>query len=192
MLRLQEHINVWRGALLALLFVALLGPWWFDRIVVPAQYACTTAVRLEGDFCGIPMAGIWTLLWIVAVPANMLAGLTSGNTTVADFLKGVPISLVLCSLVLPFISTVILILRGEGPRRRVFQIIACGLAAGAGLFFGLSSHPALFWVLWGVWLYTGLAVMALILELLAASKGRRSVADPGPIPLPGSPADSAQ
>jgi len=37
----------------------------------------------------------------------------------------------------------------------------------------MSSHPKLFWVLWGIWLYIGLAASALILEVLTLAAGRR-------------------
>jgi hypothetical protein len=71
---------------------------------------------------------------------------------------------------LPFVSTVFLMLRGESPRQRVLHLGACGLAAGAGLYIGLSSHPRLFWALWGVWLYIGVAASAPMLELLVTFK----------------------
>jgi hypothetical protein len=37
----------------------------------------------------------------------------------------------------------------------------------------VSSNPKLFWELWGIWLYTGLAARAMILEVLTvrASEG---------------------
>ena len=35
MLWLQEHKTVWRVAILALLLVAIMGPWIFDKINVP-------------------------------------------------------------------------------------------------------------------------------------------------------------
>jgi hypothetical protein len=175
MLRNREFKNVWRLAILALLFVALLGPWWFDLIFVPAEYACTTAIRLDDKFCGIPMAGIGILFMMISLPLEGVVRLATGAITPGDlfnenFIRGLLVVLLLLSLVLPFFSTVFLIRKKGSPRRRVFHRIGWGLAAAAGLWFGLSNHPELFWVLWGVWLYIGVAVCALILELLIPDK----------------------
>jgi hypothetical protein len=44
---------VWRGLLLLLFFLAMAGPWMFDRIWVPAEYTCSAPfVRLDENFCG--------------------------------------------------------------------------------------------------------------------------------------------
>jgi hypothetical protein len=176
MVWLQENKTGWRAAILVLLGVAILGPWWFDLIVVPAQYECTTAIRLDGDFCGIPMAGAWILIWVITVPINSIRGLVTGAITLADLrsetLRGILGGLLLCALLLPFIHTLFLFRHRESRRQQVFSLIVWGLAVGAGLWFGLSSHPNLFWVLWGVWLYSGLAAGALILEALMLLRGR--------------------
>jgi hypothetical protein len=62
----------------------------------------------------------------------------------------------------------------------MFHVVAWGLAVGIGLLLGLSGSwrlslvfSRLFWVLWGIWLYIGLAGSALILEVLALVAGRR-------------------
>jgi len=75
--------------------------------------------------------------------------------------------------VLPFFSTLLLIVRGDRRRRQVFNVAAWGFAAGMGLLIGMFSYPKLFWMLWGIWLYIGLAVSALILEVLTLAAGRR-------------------
>lgn len=47
----KPRINNCRVVILLSLLVAIMGPWTFDRIHVPAQYTCSTPfVRLEGDF----------------------------------------------------------------------------------------------------------------------------------------------
>jgi hypothetical protein len=167
---IKDHKTGLRMTILVLLLVALLGPWWFDRIVVPVEYTCPSAVRLEGDYCGIPMAGAWILFWVFTMPISFVTGLIAGATTLADLriesLRSLWVSLYLCAIVLPFFNTLFLILHGESRRQRVFTSIVWFLAVAGGLLFGFSSYPNLFWVLWGVWLYIGLALSALILELL--------------------------
>jgi hypothetical protein len=174
---INKHKRFWRVAILVLLLVAIMGPWIFDRINVPSEYSCSPNIRLDGDFCGVPMPGIWILFWMVAAPISEVVGLVTGATVLADFgvvfLKRLLASLVLLLIVLPFFSTLRLILRGDRTRQQVFHVVLWALAAGIGLLFGLSSLPKLYWVLWGTWLYIGLAVSALILEVLALVTGRR-------------------
>ena len=53
-----EHKRLWGIAILALLLLAILGPWAYDQINVPAEYPCSAPfIRLEGDFCGVPYSG---------------------------------------------------------------------------------------------------------------------------------------
>ena len=166
-------------AILVLLLVAIMGPWgFFEPVNVPSEYPCSAPyIRLEGDKCGEPTPIIWMFYWFVSMPISMVVGLVTGATVLTDF--GIEfvyillICLLLLTLVLPFFSTLLLILRGDRTRQQVFNVAAWGLAAGIGLLFGLSSLPRLYWVLWGFWLYIGLAVSALVLELLVLVVGRR-------------------
>jgi len=176
---IQEHKTVWRVAILVLLLVAIMGPWgFFEPVNVPSDYPCSAPyIRLEGDMCGEPTPIIWMFYWFVSMPISMVVGLVTGATVLTDF--GIEfvyillICLLLLTLVLPFFSTLLLILRGDRTRQQVFNVAAWGLAAGIGLLFGLSRLPRLYWVLWGFWLYIGLAVSALVLELLVLVVGRR-------------------
>jgi hypothetical protein len=72
--------------------------------------------------------------------------------------------------VLPIFSTMLLILRGDRRCRRLFHAVAWALAAGLGLLYGMVSHTSASWALWGVWLYIGVAVSALILEIVTFSR----------------------
>jgi hypothetical protein len=168
---INEHKKVWRAAVLIVLVVAIMGPWFFDRIHVPAQYPCS--FRLEGDFCGVPASGTYLFFGAVSEFLYRSGQLLSGAMGFGKWARGLFIGLLLSLLVLPFFSTLLLILAGDQRRRQVFNIVAWGLAAGIGLLIGLFSYPKLFWVLWGIWLYIGLAASALILEVLALVAGRR-------------------
>jgi hypothetical protein len=160
---------------LIVLVVAVTGPWTFDRIHVPAEYPCS--FRLEGDFCGVPMPGIRLIGWVVGGFVYTSAGLVTGAMGFAEsarlFLVSLFLFLLVFLLVLPFFSTLLSILRRDRRRRQVFNVVAWGLAVGIGLLIGLSSYPKLYWALWGIWLYIGLAASALILEVLALVAGRR-------------------
>ncbi len=172
---MNEHKRIWRVAVLGLLLVAIAGPWIFDLIFVPSEYSCSTpAVRLEGDYCGIPMSGTWVLSAMFGIPVNIVVELGTGTTVLTDRIRELLFSLLGFLLVLPFFSTLFLILCGDRRRQLVFHVAAWSLAAGLGLWIGMSSHPKLFWVLWGIWLYVGLAASALILEVAMLAKKRPS------------------
>ncbi len=170
---INKHKRVWRVIILVLLLVAIMGPWTFDRINVPSEYPCSTPnIRLEGDFCGIPMSGIWIFSMMAGGFINASVGLVMSATGFTEWTRVFLFSLVLFLLMLPFFSTLLLILGGGHRRRQMFQAGAWGLASGIGLLIGISRYPKLFWALWGVWLYIGLAASALILEVLALAAGR--------------------
>ncbi len=170
---INEHKRVWRVAILVLLLVAIMGPWTFtDRINVPAEYPCSAPfIRLEGDFCGTPLSGIWIIGGFISMGVGLVTGATGFTDRGGGFLCVFLFIIVL--LVLPFFSTLLLIVRGDRRRRQVFNVAAWGFAAGMGLLIGMFSYPKLFWMLWGIWLYIGLAVSALILEVLTLAAGRR-------------------
>ncbi len=174
MLWINEHKNVWRVAILVMVLVAFLGPWTFDLIWVPSEYSCSAPfIRLDNDFCGKPLPGIWFFRWMVIGFVYASAGLVTGAMVFIEWVRLFLFSLFLFLLVLPFFSTLLLILRGDRRRRQVINIAAWSLAAGIGLLIGMSSHPKLFWVLWGIWLYIGLAASALILQVLMLAAERR-------------------
>jgi hypothetical protein len=179
---INEHKRVWRVAILVLLLVAIMGPWTFDRINVPAEYPCSAPdIRLEGDFCGMPISGIWIFSWMIGGFIIMGVELVTGATGFADsggeFLRAFLFIMVLLLLLLPIFSTLFLIVRGDRRRRQVFNAAAWGLAASIGLLIGITIYQKLFWRLWGIWLYIGLAVSALILEVLTLVAGTRPARD---------------
>jgi hypothetical protein len=160
---MNEHKRVWRVAVLVLLLVAIAGPWAFDLILVPSEYSCSApAYRLEGDYCGIPMSGIWILLALVGPLPSLVAALFTGTTAALDRASW----FVLLGLLplLPLITTPIMVLRGGRRYLLVYHVGALCLGVGWGLFVGMSGQARLSWVLWGVWLYVGSAAAALILE----------------------------
>lgn len=162
---IKNHHRIWRIAVLALLLVAFLGPWTFDRLYVPSEYECS--VRLDGDFCGYPIPGVSLSFWL---SGGVIGGLVTGDFFNSERIRELLlISLFLLLPSLPILSTLLLIPGQDHRRRQVFTIIAWVLAIGFGIFWGLNNYPELYWEVWGIWLYTGLAVSALILEIIVFS-----------------------
>ena len=175
MLWLGKQKSVWRTAELALFLLAMVGPWGFDRVHVPSEYACSAPWRrLEGELCWLPMRGTGVLSDMARAFINISAELVTGTIAPTDIAGESLLSLLLFPLVLPFFSTLLLILRGDGWHRQGFSVAAWGLAAGIGLLHCVASRLRLPWAVWGVWLYIGLAPSALILEVLTLAAARKA------------------
>jgi hypothetical protein len=169
----DKHPRAWRAGTLVLLFITLVGPWSFDLLNVPSEYTCSPpSVRLYDNFCGIPLSGI-----------DMLTGMAEALRAFAQTGAGFPVStrdflpllflfaVILFVFVLPFFNTLLLMVCGTSRRRGIFSVGMWSLAAGMSLLVG-TLRPRLFWALWGVWLYAGLAVSALTLEGLTLTARR--------------------
>lgn len=174
MLWLNKTKRVWRVVIVILLLVAIAGPWWFDRILVPAQYMCSAPnVRLEGDFCGLPVSGTWFPSMAVGVTINVVVELITGKAVLYDRISAFAVNLFLLP-VLPIISTLLMILGKYRRHRQVFHIIALGLAVCFALFMSTIRFSSFWWILWGLWLYIGVTVSALVLEALTFNNKTRT------------------
>jgi hypothetical protein len=166
-------------ALAGLFFVAILGPWTFDLIVVPAQYSCNKpATRLLGDYCGMPMSGTLIFFMVGGRLIELIGERAAGENAIVDpakaFLQISLFTVLALLLLLPIFSSLLLVLRGENRRRHLFYRVSLGLAACAGVLWGIEiSSMRWSWALWGLWLYVVAAVGGLILELWMAAVGRR-------------------
>jgi hypothetical protein len=181
---IDKYKNYWRIAVLVLLLAAFLGPWGYDLIVVPEEYAedaCSHPnVWLEGDYCGVPFLGTAMIAqWASGVITLLTGGidLTYGILPLISFLF-------VCLILLPFIASLLPIQVRGSRTRQVSRIVVWSLAAGASTLL-LITHALRMgnfsWIvllrskLWGSWLYIGLAALAIILEILAW-KGDESLA----------------
>jgi hypothetical protein len=171
---IKTYIRRIRFALVGLLILAILGPWTFDFVNIPAFYPCTAPnIRLEGDFCGLPMSGGWFLLVFAVEIVNRIAGLFLGTSAYLDikllfYMIAFPLF-----ILLPILSTTLISRRENNPRRQAFQIAVC---AGLLAAFIISTRlfARLYWELWGTWLYIGVAAGALVLEVLAQVAQKRT------------------
>ncbi|MCC6300146.1 MAG: hypothetical protein IT314_12680 [Anaerolineales bacterium] len=137
--------SIFRVGILLLFVLALLGPWTYDVINVPAEFTCDKPfIRLDGDFCGVP-------------------------TSVIQFFSG-PVIL----LLLPFLTTALLIWKEETQRLRTINMIVWTLAFLLTLlvfFFQIQDQA---FRLWGLWLYILMSFSALAFEFLALRNSPRS------------------
>jgi hypothetical protein len=164
-----EHKKILRKVVLIVLIITMFGPWMFDRVFVPAKFICSPPnIRLEGDFCGVPLSGFQFFRYIV-------------GGTFLELIKGTLISrpreLLLFGLsVLPLISFLVSLLSfwRKGTRRiQTISLVVWILAILPTLtlfIFQINHQPIR---LWGLWLYILMAFSAFVIELILL-KGKPS------------------
>jgi hypothetical protein len=159
-----------------LLLISIFGPWAFDAIYMPPGEPCS--VRLTDHTCGLAMPGIWLLAAVFGFLVTSIADLVKGVTANEyDGVRGFFQSLLFLSLVLPFLSTLLVARRGDHRPRLVFHLIACSAAfivtIIVGLMMGIFEHSDWIWRLWGIWLYMVSLASALILEIIVLAANSR-------------------
>jgi hypothetical protein len=186
----NHNKRIWRTAFLVLLVVALSGPWFFDRIHVPSQYACSAPhIRLDEYFCGTPLTFAWLLGELTRTVISLVRGALSGGVPPVPLLSvSIPV-LLTTLLVLPLVSSWLLIVRNDQRRWRRFHLVALALAAGAvalalvltglavglsGLTGGLTGLAGPYRALWGLWLYVAVIAGMLLWEVLVSKRRQKA------------------
>ncbi len=147
MLRIGKLKTVYRVVPLALLLVAMTGPWFIDSHPATEVTCAPPLVWQDNGYCACLVSFMATIgmafkpgqsmLWLLCLPPA-----------------------------LPFLSTLLLFLSGERRWLRVCHLAAWGLVAIYSLFLFIAywyRHPAL--ILWGAGLSGVLAVVILIEEI---------------------------
>ena len=168
---ISEHKTTWRVAVLMLLAVAVIGPWTYTADGVPPPEWCDEPnILLESGRCVRLVSGTSILTFMTNVFPEMSADLVTGETTFAgrgrEFFFSFLLTLGAILVVLPFFSTLLLILGRAHRRLRVFQVAAWGVAELLALLLAVLGLAKLHFALWGIWLYVAMAGVALTLELL--------------------------
>lgn len=163
-----KHKNILRLAILTLLLISLLGPWMFDLINVPAQYECKKPfIRLDDDFCGLPLSGIQFFKWFTGGLLYIIVDVVKGTFTGRSRELLAVLSLL---PLIPFVTTILLLWR-DTPRLQIINLVAWILALIlTSTVFMLQINEQSF-RLWGLWLYILAAVGAVVLEIAQMKKG---------------------
>ena len=175
---IDEHKNVGRVAVLMLLLVAIMGPWAYGADgAPPAAWCHDPFILLENGRCVGPVSGATILTFMAGAFLSMSVGLVTGTTVLPDrareFLGVFLFMMLLFLFMLPFFTTLLLILGRDSRRLRAFHRMAWGLAAVLSLLPVVFDSVLRSGRFWGIWLYIGLSASALILEVLALVAGRR-------------------
>jgi hypothetical protein len=174
---IRRNIRGWRAVLLGLAVLSLFGPWTFDVIHVPAQYACSAPfVRLEGDFCGQPMPGIRYILWLAGGLVSVAMRMANGEAAAGELLF-VIIFLLPFAPVVPALAAIM-----RRSERGSGWLLAGWLAGAAAAFLILSRSGSMrAFHAWGLWLYLSVALVAATAEAIALYGGRKPAGKTDPI-----------
>jgi len=157
--------------------LTFLGPWAFDRINVPAQYGCSAPnIRLDGDFCGVPISGIRGFLWLGFGFFSITSRLLTGKTHFLDIIRELLISLLLLLPLLPVLSMLFLTLRPTQPCKQILRILPWGLAIGVCIFWSWNLGSKQLLASWGLWSYILLAATAFVLDIAVLLADRKQKA----------------
>jgi len=160
---LYEHRKILSFLVLVLLITTLIGPWGFDQINVPAEYACDSPfIRLYGDFCGLPISGFQFFGFMVGGFFQMLLTLITGAfiNRPRELLSGLSIL-----PFIPFFTTILLLWKKESHRLRTVNLVAWILALLPTLMLFIAQINDKATLLWGLWLYIITAAIAIALEI---------------------------
>jgi hypothetical protein len=163
-----EKEGFFRKMILALFVLAMLGPWSFDLLHVPAQYPCDgVTVRLAGDFCGFPVPGFGGVIMGFSGLFRNLGALIKGNA--AFLLPELTVLLIMGLVFLPSISTVLLIWKERSRGFKIVNLIFWALGGLAALLMfamqaGRPQVAPVLYLVWGAWFYILVAVGAVTLE----------------------------
>ena len=139
---INENRNFTRSLILILFVLTLIGPWMFEQINVPAEYACDKPfIRLEGDFCGSPLSGFQFFSLFIVVGLSLL-------------------------LLIPFFTTLLVIWKKDSRRLQTINLSMWSLALILALLLFVTQLKDKGFYLWGLWLYIVLAIGTLIVEMI--------------------------
>lgn len=172
------HTNAryWRIAFLLLFVLAISGPWWFDPLHVPAPFTCSEPnVRLDEDFCGLPLSITWFYSNFVGELGYLRTSLATNAITLGDATRTLLFIAWISLPLLPLLTTVLVILRGDCRCGYLLHQVGLGLVAVLVGLIGLLGFSEASWILWGLWLYIALALSMLLLEILVLRQNRRLV-----------------
>ncbi len=155
--------------------VAIAAPWWFDLVFVPGKYPCTSPfIRVRDDFCGIPMSGVWIFVGLANRFIEILKEIVTGETVIINPVDAMLKFFLYCfafthTCAAPFYNMALdLTWRSQTQPDISYRSWSLGVLFVIYIF---GFHWP--WSLWGLWLYIGLGVGALILEILILALGRR-------------------
>ena len=169
---ISENKTVWRLGVLVGVAAAIMGPWAFSGDgVTSAEWCDAPLVLMENNRCVKLVSGASVFAFIATAFSQVSADLVTGRPVLAqrgkEFAGVALFTLGGILLLLPVLSTLLLVLGRERRRLRTFHLLAWALAGLVALVLAvLLGAPGLNSARWGAWLFVGLGAAALALESL--------------------------
>jgi len=168
--------------MLILLLAAMVGPWFFsDDGVSPAEWCHEPNILLGNGSCVSLVSGVEIFSFMIGGSLSLLEQLVTEVITgrIREYIFMFLLDVLLLLLVQPIFSTLLLSYGEDRPRRQRYNRIAWVLAVViAGLWIAASYRFSGLGVeLWGVWLYLGVCVGMLAMEVSLLVSMRNSSQD---------------
>jgi len=110
--QILERKQTLRVVSLAFLYLAMFGPWAYDRINVPAEFSCNfPIVRLEGDYCGVPLSGISILFMVLEGLSSISRQYLAGSAVFPNRARELLFMISFFLFPLPFFSTMFVLFK---------------------------------------------------------------------------------
>jgi hypothetical protein len=163
---IDRHGTFIRSVVTGAALLSLLGPWAFELINVPAEFACSEPfLRLGGDFCGIPVPGSQVLLTVVGVAVGLPRRLLVGGASSLEAFRSLWVFCASVLVLLPVLLALVSLLsaRREAPKKLMAPLWA--LAVSITILYGLAT-PGGPLLQWGTFLYAIIGLVAIGLNSL--------------------------
>lgn len=176
-----EKESLLRKLIMAGFLLAMLGPWSFDLVGVPAQFPCKgLPVRLVGEYCGHPVSGFRGIIMVASSLFRILSAVVNG--TIDTLLPELIALIILLFAFLPVISSIQLVRNNSSRWLQVVNLIlwVLGALAASAMFAMQMTRPQVapvVYLVWGVWLYILVAVSAIVLEVVVMKNNAKSNLD---------------
>jgi len=163
-----------RKLILAAFVLAMLGPWSFDLVNIPAQFPCEgLPVRLAGDFCGFPVSGFGGIIMVSTCLFRLPGVLATGN--IAMLFPELTAVFIMLFVFLPVFSFLPLLRKKGSHRLQIMNLIlwVLGGFAALAMLAMQAMRPQVapvIYLVWGIWLYILAAMGAVTLEVIVLRK----------------------
>jgi hypothetical protein len=162
---ITSHWKIIRLIGLLLLLLGLLGPWGYDRVNVPVEFDCQDPyIRLEGEFCGLPISGLQNIAVLGSVLNMGIQAVSAGEAQAAELGSWLLYLVAVVLTLAPIAFLVLWLIRRQPSLPRLHSALSILVVLLIG-FFGLLQWITIGIIplhIWGLWLYVGSVYLFLV------------------------------
>jgi predicted ferric reductase len=170
---LYTHKKKWRRWILLLMLVSIVGPWIYETIYVPPPNPCSSGFRVNENFCGSPLSGMWVFFTVLASVSSITSRFFTGEASAGEFLLSVGTILY---ILLPVVSLLLVAGKADPSPQKVKLhhgiLIFASMLGVLGVLIVMNDISFIL-KMWGFWTYSLLVFISLALELLSLLITRR-------------------